>query len=485
MVNKFPKKCIFCYTNNQTRLEGGNYVMKQFKRFYCFLLIFVCTFQITVPNTDIHAASAPSVSAHAYVIMDANTGKTLYSKNPNKRIYPASTVKLMSALVVLDRCNPNKTIKITKRMLKQVPADSSVAGLKAGNSYSVSALLHMLLLPSAGDAAVALAYGSYGSNKAFVAAMNQKAKKLSLSHTSFDNPIGLDIGNHYYKTYTTASDFSKLARYAMTNSTIRKIVSKSSYTVPKAKYTPAFTIKNTNQFLTGFSYNKNLYQVIGGKTGTTKAAGSVLITSAVDKKGHEVICAFFGNQDHKKMYSDIRKLLNFTFKQGKSENIPWKKGFWDVRYRNSEAIIRTYYNKGDIPVSTRFYPTKQASQKVLLSLINQISNHQMQAKNPNNKLSVMDFATIYYEESHSQDTITASGSSITSSSNEISKKELENAKDTCMDFDDIDTLNEQQLIELAYLVKADILPASVKKHTTTYLTKEQAVLLANNLNHQS
>lgn len=460
--------------------------MKQLKRFYCFLLIFACTFQIYVPDTTIQAASTPKVSAHAYVIMDANTGKTLYSKNPNKRIYPASTVKLMSALVVLDRCSPNKTIKITKKMLRQVPSDSSVAGLKAGNSYSVSALLHMLLLPSAGDAAVALAYGSCGSQKTFVSAMNQKAKKLSLSHTSFDNPIGLDIGNHYYKTYTTASDFSKLARYAMTNSTIRTIVSKASYTVPKAKYTPAFTIKNTNQFLTGFLYNKSLYQVIGGKTGTTKAAGCVLITSAVDKNGHEVICAFFGSQDHTKMYSDIRKLLNFTFKQGNAGNIPWKKGFWDVRYRNSEAVIHAYYTKGFIPISTRFYPTKQASQKVLISLINKISDEQMQAQRPNAKLSVMDFATIYYEETHSnaQDTSTASGSSITSFDQDVSKKDIEKATELCKDFDDIDTLNDQQLLALSYLIDADILPGSVKKKTTTYLTKEQAVLLANNLNQK-
>lgn len=465
-------------------LKGGNYVMKHLKRFYCFLLIFVCTFQITVPSTTVQAASAPTVSAHAYVIMDANTGKTLYSKNPNKRIYPASTVKLMSALVVLDRCSPSKTIKITKKMLKQVPSDSSVAGLKAGNSYSVSALLHMLLLPSAGDAAVALAYGSCGSQKSFVSAMNKKAKKLSLSHTSFDNPIGLDIGNNYYKTYTTASDFSKLARYAMTNSTIRTIVSKPSYTVPKAKHTPAFTIKNTNQFLTGFSYNKNLYQVIGGKTGTTKAAGCVLITSAVDKNGHEIICAFFGNQDHAKMYSDIRKLLNYTFNQGKAGNIPWKKGFWDVRYRNTESIIRTYYNQGKLPVSTRFYPTKQAAQKTLISMINEISNHNMQPLKPNTKLSVMDFATIYYKETYSQDTETISESTPINSENEISEKERDVAKETCKDFADVDTLNDQELVMLANLVDAKLLPASVKKRTTTCFTKEQAVLLADNLNQK-
>lgn len=461
--------------------------MKQFKRFYCFFLIFVCTFQIAVPDTTIHAASAPSVSAHAYVIMDANTGKILYSKNPKKKVYPASTVKLMSALVVLDRCSPNKTIKITKKMLKQVPSDSSVAGLKAGNSYSVSSLLHMLLLPSAGDAAIALAYGSYGSQKAFVTAMNKKAKKLSLSHTSFDNPIGLDIGNQYYKTYTTASDFSKLARYAMTNSTIRTIVSKSSYTVPKTKHTPAFTIKNTNQFLTGFSYNKNLYQVIGGKTGTTKAAGCVLITSAVDKNGHEIICAFFGNQDHEKMYSDIRKLLNYTFKQGKAGKIPWKKGFWDVRYRKSESVIRTYYNKGKIPVSTRFYPTKQASQTVLISLINQISNHKMQVQKTNAKLSVMDLAAIYYAETHaqSQGTQTASGGSITNSDIDVSQQEIASAKKTCKDFDDVDTLTDQELIMLANLIDTDSLPSSVKKRTTTYLTKEQAVLFADKLKKNS
>ena len=240
--------------------------MRQLNQFYALLLILVYTTGIFSPTEKIKAASIPSVKCHAYVIMDANTGKVLLSKNASNKIYPASTVKLMTALVVLDKCKTTKKVTITSSMLKQVPAGSAKIGLKAGDTYRVSDLLHMLLLPSAADAAIALSYASYGSTKKFVTAMNKKAKTLKLTYTSFDNPIGLDIGNNFNKTYTTAKSFAILTRYAMANSTIRTIVAKKSYKVPKSKYSKAFTIKNTNLFLSDVSYNTNLYQVIGTKT---------------------------------------------------------------------------------------------------------------------------------------------------------------------------------------------------------------------------
>ena len=456
--------------------------MRTQKQRLSFLLIFICCLQLLLPATQTEAATKPKVSSHAYIIMDANTGNVLYSHNSTKKIYPASTVKLMTALVVLDKCSTKKKIHITKRMLKQVPSDAAAAGLRAGNSYTVSDLLHMLLLPSAGDAAVVLACGSYGSVGKFVTAMNKKAKKLALNNTSFDNPIGLDIGNNYKKTYTTAKDFAKLARYTMTNSIIRSIVSKAKYTVSKAKYTKAFTIYNTNRFLSSVSYNHNLFQMIGGKTGTTRAAGSVLITSAKDKNGHEIICAFFGNKSHAEMYSDIKKLLNYTFKQGKAGKLSWKKGFWDVRFRDSEKIIRNYYNKGKIPVSTRFYPTKKINQKKTLNLINRIAGTNFSALSATKSMTVLDFAKIYYAanmqtEANDKNEIL----SLQNTDSTVQNPTLEELKDDCSAYKHIADCSEEELQALAYLLATDILPDSVSKDTSASITKEQAVLLADRI----
>lgn len=446
--------------------------MKHMKKICSFLLVFALMLHVCTPVVSVQAASAPSVHAHAYVIMDASTGNVLLSKNALHKIYPASTVKLMTALVVLDKCKTTKKIKVTKKMLRQVPSSASVAGLKAGSKYSVSSLLHMLLLPSAADAAIVLACGTYGTTGSFVKAMNKKAKSLSLPYTVLDNPIGLDIGDHYNKTYTTAKDFAILARHAMANSTIRSIVAKSSYRVPKSGKVKAFTVYNTNQFLNKISYNTSLYRVVGGKTGTTRAAGSVLITTVKDKKGHEIICAFFGNSTHAQMYTDIRKLLNYTFKKIKKGKLACKKGFWDTRFRKTNSLIQKYYNKGYFSVSDRFYPTKQASQKNSLSIINKISKLTLKPKQPNAKLSILDFSLILYEQNASKEATTKTDETTADAS-------LKNAlKKKCKAYKNSSSCSTDELKALSYVLDKKLLPSSIKKDVHTYITKEQAVQIA-------
>ena len=445
--------------------------MKQRKQFCAILLVLICTINIFSPTEEINAASVPSVNCHAYVIMDANTGKVLLSKNASNKIYPASTVKLMTALVALDKCKITKKVTITSSMLNQIPSGVAKIGLKAGNTYTVSDLLHMLLLPSAADAAIALACTSCGSTKKFVTAMNKKAKKLNLSDTSFDNPIGLDIGNNFYKTYTTAQSFAVLTRYAMTNETIRNIVAKKSYTVPKAKNSKAFTIKNTNLFLSSKTYNTSLYEVIGSKTGTTRAAGSVLTTTAIDDNGHEVICAFFGNSTHEQMYKDIKKLLNYTFKQVKAGKITLKKGFWDTRFRDTDTLIRSYYNKDKIAVAKRFYPTKKDTQKKTLSLINSIVGTDYIPLDKTAKLKVKDLATLYakkYAQVLSSDYLDSV----------ITEKQIKNA---IADYENIDSCTEDEKTALALLVRGKVLPSSLSKDVTTQITREQAVQIGDAL----
>ena len=314
------------------------------------------------------------------MVMDAHSGKKLYASKANKKIYPASTVKVMTAVVALDNLKKTKKIKFTKAMRKQVNgAEIAHLGLKVGASYTVEAYLHMMLMCSDADSAIALAVGAGGSTTAFVNKMNEKAEIIGMKKTSFDNPIGLDIGNGYSKTYTTASDFTKLARYAMSYETIRDIVAKDTYKVPKTSKSKSFTIHNTNAFYSVSEYASNKFEVIGLKTGTTKAAGHVLIAVAQDDEGHEVICSFFGKSTDKRKYQDIKKLLNYTFTQYNKGKITLAKGFWDTRYQSSEKWIRKYATEDILEGEDgRFYPKEKVTQMDFADWANAIADTELE-----------------------------------------------------------------------------------------------------------
>lgn len=291
--------------------------MKKLKKQIVYVLIMALLLS-GVPNAQAQAQRAiPKTKAHAYYMIDAGTGEKILSKNANKKIYPASTVKLLTALVALEHADETKEIKYTKKLSKGIPADAAALNLRKGRTYNVKQYLHMLLMVSDAVSATVLAVGIAGSQEKFVEWMNEKAKALGMNDSSFDNPIGLDKGNGYHKTYTTAADFIKVSKAAMENETIREIVAKKKYTVRPIGVKKSFVIKNTNAFYT--HYKKMVkgvkYEIIGSKTGTTKAAGHALIATARDENGREVICAFFGKSTHKRLYKDVKKLFNYAYAQ--------------------------------------------------------------------------------------------------------------------------------------------------------------------------
>ncbi len=278
------------------------------KRLLCMILIVCCL----LPGAPVDAA-APSVKAHAYVLYDSTNDTILASSKKNKTIYPASTTKLMTAILIIENMDLNRQITYTKKMQRNIPAGCSGVCLKVGERYSVKQYLNMLLLQSDVHSAIALAMTMSGSVKGFAAKMNEKAAAIGMTKTSFDNPIGLDKGNGFNNLYTTAADFLKLSKYVMSNRIVRNIVAKKRYYVHEKTKGRTFKIKNTNLFYYNMKYNKDLYQIIGTKTGTTKAAGHVLIATAVNAQGREVICEFFGKSTVTKMYKDIRKLFNYAY----------------------------------------------------------------------------------------------------------------------------------------------------------------------------
>ena len=151
--------------------------------------------------------------------------------------------------------------------------------------------------------------------------MNEKATSFGLKKTHFDNTVGLDIGNNFTKTYTTASEFAVLARQEMTYPEIREIVRVLDYTLPARNNNAVITRKTTNLFLRGtYEYPKELYTIIGTKTGITQAAGRTMVATATDGT-HEVICLTYSNPDTEVMYTSAQKALTYTFTQNKQNKI--------------------------------------------------------------------------------------------------------------------------------------------------------------------
>ena len=202
-----------------------------------------------------------AVSARRAYVLDAVSGRTLYEKNAGERSLIASTTKIMTALIVCEQCNVLDRMRIPKEAVGNAGTSKYQ---QEGEILTLQELLYGLMLSSGNDAAVALAIYCGGTVEGFAEVMNDKARNLGLSGTHFENPNGLDSPGHY----STARDLAVLAAYAMENPIFAKTVSTKS-------------LKLGNRYLT--NHNKLLWRVEGAdgvKTGFTKAAGRILVSSA-------------------------------------------------------------------------------------------------------------------------------------------------------------------------------------------------------------
>jgi D-alanyl-D-alanine carboxypeptidase (penicillin-binding protein 5/6) len=212
-------------------------------------------------------AGTPQVQARAAVLMDAETGQVLYAKNAHKPLPPASLTKIMTAIVVLERCDLDAVVKASKRA---VNTQASSMHLRVGEEVKVRDLLYALMLRSANDAAVALAEHAAGSVEAFAQLMNEKAKSLGAKHTHFVNPHGLHDPRHV----STAYDLACITRYAMQNETFRAIVKTPYYIVERSLNQDDLWMVNKAKFLQEYPYAE------GVKTGYTNQAGYCFAGSA-------------------------------------------------------------------------------------------------------------------------------------------------------------------------------------------------------------
>ncbi len=236
------------------------------------------------------AFAAPDNSAGAAILIHGDTGQVLYEKNAGERMLVASTTKIMTALVVVENCDPDEIVTI---LPEHAAVEGSSMYLKAGGEYTVSDLLYGLMLASGNDAASALAYHCGGSDEGFAQMMNEKAQALGLLNTSFKNPHGLDAQGHY----SSAADLAVITAKALENELFAEIVSTKTHTIGEQTY---------------MNHNKLLWRyegAIGVKTGYTMAAGRSLVSGA-ERNGLRLICVTLSDPDD---WSDHTALYDWAF----------------------------------------------------------------------------------------------------------------------------------------------------------------------------
>lgn len=243
-------------------------------------------------------ASAEEITSKAAVVMDASTGRILYAKNPNLRLPPASTTKLMTAIVVMDNANFTDTITISRNASCVSPLK---AGLKKGDKVTVETLLYAALMESANDATVALAEAVAGSETKFVQMMNKKALAIGAKDTKFINSNGLPGRGQY----TTALDLSKIMRHALKYPELKGIIGTRVAKVSTESGDTIF-LKNTNKLL--WSYEN----LIGGKTGYTRKARHCVVCAA-GYEGNTVVVTLLGSPSRGELWKEAGELIDKGF----------------------------------------------------------------------------------------------------------------------------------------------------------------------------
>lgn len=279
------------------------------KIFFCIIMLVFAIFP-----SNIFAAQKLNLSSTAAIAMDADSSLVLYEKNSNKKIYPASTTKILTAILAIENLELKDSAVVSKTAL-DIPWDSSTVYLRTGEILTIEDLLYCLLLNSGNDAANVLAEAVSGSIDKFVDLMNQKIKEIGCTNTHFNNAHGYSDNNHY----TTALDMAKILDYCIENETFVKIMSTKSYTVaPTNKTKTKRILSNTNRLILKKEdsvYSRYYSNCIGGKTGYTDEAGRTLVTFG-KKDGKTVIVAVFdaafnGSEDLR--YTDAINLFEYSF----------------------------------------------------------------------------------------------------------------------------------------------------------------------------
>lgn len=267
-----------------------------------------------------HAALLSAYEDHTYqseaksaLLVDLTHNKVIASQNALKKVYPASTTKVLTALITLENCKLSDTVKLKKNIHFNESGVVAV-GFKKGDVVKVEGLLNALLVESANDAAVALADYIAGSEKAFAKMMNQRAKELGATHCNFITSNGLHEDNHYITTYDMYLIFKEAIKY----DAFLNICKKANYTLnyeTAAGIPWSIPMDTTNHYISGEATLPDDIFMIGGKTGTTSQAGSCLVILTKDSEGNQYISLVYGGNTKDVLYDTMTDLLEKTHKK--------------------------------------------------------------------------------------------------------------------------------------------------------------------------
>ncbi len=266
--------------------------MKTTRFFSIFFLVLLLAGQLAVPAGAVRVPD-PEIQAKAALLVDRKTGAVIYGLNEHGELYPASTTKIMTCLLVLEavdqgRLKLNQEITVSPSAMEGLAEDGSTAGIEPGEIMTVENLLYCLMLSSANEASTILGEKVSGSVAAFVSAMNAKAAELGCENTHFMNPHGLHDSQHY----TSAWDLYLITEAALEYPDFLRICDTSDYTVPATNSSEERVLHNTN-FLIRRGRDYYNADVHGVKTGSHSQAGHCLVTTA-QHASMDLLCVILG-----------------------------------------------------------------------------------------------------------------------------------------------------------------------------------------------
>lgn len=266
------------------------------KRFLGRILSLCCTLALVFPGPAVRAEEEPQVSAKGAVLMEASTGRVIWSQGGEERLSMASTTKIMTALLTLEQPGLDELFTVNPQAIK---VEGTSMGLTEGAQATLRTLAAGMLLASGNDAANAAAVRIAGTQADFVMMMNRRAAQLGMKDTNFETPSGLDGQSHY----STARDMALLARAALQNEDFRAICSQSSMKLSYGNPPADRWLSNHNRLL------KEYPGCIGLKTGFTKKSGRCLV-SAAEREGVTLICVTLSDPND---WQDHTELLDWGF----------------------------------------------------------------------------------------------------------------------------------------------------------------------------
>lgn len=279
----------------------------------------------------------PPVWASSSILIEAASGAVLFAKDPEQRRAPASTTKMMTAIVALEKGKLNRVIQVSPRA---AGTPGSSLWLRAGDRFTLWELLKGMMLQSGNDGSIAVAEGVAGSVERFVELMNLKAKEIGALKTNFRNPHGLRAPSHY----TTAMDLALIARYGLANKNFAELVRQKTGTLRRADGGGEIPLTNTNRLLW------YLEGADGVKTGTTNEAGHCLVSSAT-RDGKQLIAVALNSPNR---WDDSARLLEYGFREFTIRKVArHDRPVCRVQVQNSERSYINLYPRRDLVAVVR------------------------------------------------------------------------------------------------------------------------------------